>query len=452
MIPLSLAKRKYEKHYSEKRKTDSGEVRIYSEEHVAKRWKKKVEKLKRLEKDVIKLRKEYKGHLTDDNDAKTRATAALIGLIDNTAIRIGNEDSVAESGSFGATTLRKKHAKVKGNKVRFKFKGKSGVQQDILLDDAAVVSEIKKLLSGKGAEDEIFEYEPGKRVSGKIVNSYLKKFDITAKDLRGFHANKKMTEALKKTKDFDKALEQVAKEVGHEAKTLMNQYLDPDFVKKHKKESSFLPPLSKRGADYRAELEDKVDSILSGSGGRQDAEAPIGFGPAQQPEQGKGHVVPPLTERSNAVLPPDQMEPVGRNRKVGPHHITDFYGPRTHPTTGKQQFHSGVDLRAREGTEILSIFSGVITSTGHDNLSGNYVRVKHPDGFNSSYSHLSEVLVSEGQGVSAGQVVGLAGSTGRVTAAHLHLRLEYNGEKIDPAPYLRQYTVIGRTIQNRSNS
>ena len=134
---IALSKRKYTKQYVEKKKTDSGEVRVYSDEHIKKRWKEKMEKLKKLEKNIGKLRTHYKENLNDDHDSKTRAVAALVGLIDNTAMRIGNDASV-EEGSFGATTLQKRHATVSGSKITFRFKGKKGVDQEVTLDTPSV--------------------------------------------------------------------------------------------------------------------------------------------------------------------------------------------------------------------------------------------------------------------------------------------------------------------------
>ena len=204
-LQLAKAKKKPKPQYVEKKKTPSGEVRIYDESHIKKRWKEKVEKLKKLESNITNLRKKYKADLTDDNDPKTRALAAIVGLIDNTAMRVGNEASVDEHGSFGATTLRKEHAFVSGNKIRFKFKGKKGVQQDVLLDDAAVSSEIKKLLDGKKGKDLIFEYGDNllfKNQSwfiGKIDESVL---DVFAKNIEGtydFLSFSKSNKQLKNT-------------------------------------------------------------------------------------------------------------------------------------------------------------------------------------------------------------------------------------------------------------
>jgi len=402
---LALAKRKYEKHYVEKRKTPSGEIRVYDEKHIEKRWKQKSDKINKLEKDIEKLRKKYHADLKDNNDAKTRALAAIVGLIDNTAIRVGNEASAEEMGTFGATTLLKEHATVTGNKIRFKFKGKKGVPQDLILDDAAVVSEIKKLLKGKKSKDLIFEYEEGKQIRPKVVNRYLEDFGITAKDIRGFHANHLMKEQLKKTKDFEKALNYVAEEVGHEAKTLMNQYLLPSLVKKYKKASLFI---FAEDNESLSEAERIIEEIL--------------------------YSAPKMQE----PLPTSPTTLVDSQTHV----ITSPYGERNHPITKTRQFHSGVDLRAPEGTKILSFGKGEVVKVSNDAISGNFVIIDHGDQLYSSYSHLSEANVTEGQEVSAGQVIGLAGSTGRARGPHLHFSLKYKGKHVDPTEFLADRKVV----------
>ncbi|KKM79151.1 hypothetical protein LCGC14_1352780, partial [marine sediment metagenome] len=225
--------------YTKKEKTDTGHVWHYSPEHVEKRWKEKKEKMKKLEKDLAKFRKEYEKDLTSD-DEKTRAIAAVIGIIDDTSMRIGNEKSAKEEGTFGATTLKVKHIKVSGGKIKFDFPGKGAIEQHVELKNAKVIKVIKDLMKGKKANDFIFEID-GKKIWDRTVNRYLEPHGISAKDLRGFHSNRIMKEILKK-KDWKDALEEVAEIVGHEPSTLKNQYLDPELVEKYegKKKKAYI--------------------------------------------------------------------------------------------------------------------------------------------------------------------------------------------------------------------
>ena len=188
------------------------------------------EKLKKLEKNLKKVRDKYQKDLTSDDD-RCRAIAAIVGIMDDTAMRIGNEDS-AKAGTYGASTLKVKHVKGGSGKMTFDFPGKGAVEQHVTLENNKVIKVVRDLMKGKKKDDFIFEID-GKKIWDRTVNRYLKEFDISAKDLRGFHANRLMKEMLKKKDNFKEALEEVAEIVGHEASTLKNQYLDPELVEKH---------------------------------------------------------------------------------------------------------------------------------------------------------------------------------------------------------------------------
>jgi hypothetical protein len=95
--------------------------------------------------------------------------------------------------------------------------------------------------------------------------------------------------------------------------------------------------------------------------------------------------------------------------------------------------HSGVDLKAPEGTPILASNYGKVAMARDCYLSGKTVILDHGGGLYTLYSHLASYKVREGQGVRPGQVVGLAGSTGRATGPHLHWGVSLLGERLDPA-------------------
>jgi hypothetical protein len=216
--------------YESKEKTDSGFVWKYDPAHIIKRWDEKKKKLNYLEKNIEKLRKQYEKDLSSD-DLRTRAESSIVGIIDDTAARIGNEDSVKEYDTYGVTTLKVKHLTIKGSKAIFKFIGKDQVKQDISTSNSKIIKVLKELIKGKKDNDFIFEID-GTKIWDRAVNRYLAKFDISAKDLRGFQANRLMKDVLKK-KDWKEALDEVADIVGHKPATLKNQYLDPDLVAKY---------------------------------------------------------------------------------------------------------------------------------------------------------------------------------------------------------------------------
>ncbi|MDL2285166.1 M23 family metallopeptidase [Desulfovibrio sp. OttesenSCG-928-F07] len=101
--------------------------------------------------------------------------------------------------------------------------------------------------------------------------------------------------------------------------------------------------------------------------------------------------------------------------------------------------HKGVDFRAAEGAKIKALAAGTVVFASNTYYSGNLVVIDHGLGVFTSYSHLSATKVKEGQLLEAGQLLGLAGSTGRVTGPHLHLGLIVQGESQTPEPLMPNF-------------
>ena len=116
--------------------------------------------------------------------------------------------------------------------------------------------------------------------------------------------------------------------------------------------------------------------------------------------------------------------------------ISDAYGARTDPFTGKPAFHSGLDLACAEGTAVRAVQDGVVTAAAYSPSYGNHLRILHPDGCETRYAHLQYLYVRPGEVVQAGQTLGTVGQTGRATGAHLHLELWQQGAACDPAALL----------------
>ena len=117
--------------------------------------------------------------------------------------------------------------------------------------------------------------------------------------------------------------------------------------------------------------------------------------------------------------------------------FTSPFGYRDHPIHGDWRFHYGVDLAAPTGTPIYATRSGVVTTTDFDAAAaGYYVSINHGDGYSSIYMHMTHYIVSPGQTVSAGEVIGYCGSTGGSTGPHLHFGISYNGVYVNPADYI----------------
>lgn len=110
--------------------------------------------------------------------------------------------------------------------------------------------------------------------------------------------------------------------------------------------------------------------------------------------------------------------------------VTSQYGMRIHPITRVNKMHSGIDLKANY-EETYAMFDGVVKSVGQDNSNGKYVILKCGN-YTLTYCHLSRIEVKKHQVLLAGDIIGLTGSTGMSTGAHLHLSCKKQGKTIDP--------------------
>ena len=117
--------------------------------------------------------------------------------------------------------------------------------------------------------------------------------------------------------------------------------------------------------------------------------------------------------------------------------FTSAFGMRMHPIKKKWLMHEGVDLSAPQGTPIYAAKAGKVTRTAFQaGGAGYYVSINHGDGFSSVYMHMTHYIVSPGQYVSTGQVIGYVGSTGGSTGPHLHFGISKNGVYVNPAAYI----------------
>lgn len=108
---------------------------------------------------------------------------------------------------------------------------------------------------------------------------------------------------------------------------------------------------------------------------------------------------------------------------------------RKHPVTGKVKAHTAVDYAAPKGTPVYAIGDGTVSAAGWDGSGGgNRVRIKHPQGYESCYMHLSGFAkgIRNGRRVSQGELIGYVGSTGMSTGPHLDFRIWHNGKPMDP--------------------
>lgn len=156
-------------------------------------------------------------------------------------------------------------------------------------------------------------------------------------------------------------------------------------------------------------------------------EAPAGGAPAENSVVPANATLEPVSYQNNLILPLK----AGMNETSG-------YGVRTHPITGEQDFHSGMDSAADEGTPILAVQGGTVEISATSSGYGNYIKIRHGDGTCSLYAHCKELYFKKGDAVKQGETIAAVGSTGISTGPHLHFSFLINDVFVNPA-YILQY-------------
>jgi DNA topoisomerase-1 len=176
---------------------------------------------------------------------RRKLLATLVRLLDRTLIRIGNEEYLKSNKSVGLTTMRRRHVEVKGHRITFAFRGKSGVKHEIALTDERLARIVKKLQDLPGQE--LFQYrnDEGKleTVDSGDVNEYLRELtgqDVTAKDFRTWSGTMLAARALREMgppaseaeakRNVNKALDDVAERLGNTRAVARKYYVHPAIV------------------------------------------------------------------------------------------------------------------------------------------------------------------------------------------------------------------------------
>ena len=120
----------------------------------------------------------------------------------------------------------------------------------------------------------------------------------------------------------------------------------------------------------------------------------------------------------------------------GKYSISSAFGYRSHPIYKRIIHHDGIDLACPKGTPVLAPASGIVEQAGWVKGYGNFIKVRHGNGYVTVYGHLSSINVHNGEHVDKETVIGRVGSTGKSTGMHLHYEIVKNGKKIDPKRHL----------------
>lgn len=146
-------------------------------------------------------------------------------------------------------------------------------------------------------------------------------------------------------------------------------------------------------------------------------------------EEVVSEAVPKIVERGTKI-PPTYIRPISGGR------TTSSFGKRKAPTAGASTYHKGVDWAIPTGTKVVASSGGTVTKAGWASSGGYVVYIKHPDGRETRYKHLSKVLVKVGQKVKQGETIARSGNTGVSTGPHLHFEMIINGTHVNPVKYI----------------
>ena len=176
---------------------------------------------------------------------RSKVIATVVKLLEATLIRVGNQEYVRQNRSFGLTTMRNKHVRVSGTKIRFAFRGKSGVEFNLDLNDRRLAKTVRRCQELPGQE--LFQYidEEGERriIDSTDVNQYLREIaqeNFTAKDFRTWAGTVLAARALGEVARFNskaqakrnvvKAIETVAKKLGNTRAVCRKCYIHPAVI------------------------------------------------------------------------------------------------------------------------------------------------------------------------------------------------------------------------------
>jgi murein DD-endopeptidase MepM/ murein hydrolase activator NlpD len=136
----------------------------------------------------------------------------------------------------------------------------------------------------------------------------------------------------------------------------------------------------------------------------------------------------------NAKLDSTKLQEINGDLFIWPvrGRITSRYGYRINPVTNRRGFHAGLDISANTGVPIKAAMSGMVLSTGYNDIFGYFVIISHHSSYRTMYAHMSVISTKPGAYVGTGQVIGNVGNTGQSSGSHLHFQVYKSGLTVNP--------------------
>ena len=166
----------------------------------------------------------------------------------------------------------------------------------------------------------------------------------------------------------------------------------------------------------------------------------LGLEVREDPRHSGGlYIAPPRVALGHAERAMDLLANLPLGKPIADEDITSIssaFGVRQDPFKKRRRaFHEGIDFRAKRGVKVRATAQGKVVNSGYSPSYGENIILSHGQGYETMFAHLSKRLVKVGDEVRPGQLIGLVGSTGRSTGAHLHYEVRYEGAPIDPTDY-----------------
>jgi DNA topoisomerase I len=232
---------------------------LYHRDWRATRDASKFERLTPFGAALPRLRRKVARDLTLRGLPRERVLAAVVRLLDRTAMRVGNEEYVRDNGSYGLTTLRNHHIRLDGEEVRLAFRGKGGITHNVSLKDERVAHIVRHCMEIPGRE--LFQYVDARGarhpVTSQAVNTYLRDLSgesFTAKDYRTWTGSVIAFDQLRKTvaksggkkRRITAALTAVSGRLGNTPAVCRKSYVHPQVLEAEPEDLD-VPPVAKRG-------------------------------------------------------------------------------------------------------------------------------------------------------------------------------------------------------------
>ena len=220
---------------------------LYHPDWRVKRDQLKFDRVAAAARKLPRARREVLAHLGLDGMPLERASAAAVRLLDLGYFRIGSDAYADTNGSFGLTTLEKRHVRSRNGRLMFSFTGKSGIEHSIEIDDADVLAALERMRRRRGGGDRLLAYQRSRfwtALDATAVNLYLRELlggDLTAKDFRTWHATVLAATALamsdepgdtkrSRQRAVKAAVAEVAEYLGNTPTIAKNSYIDPRVI------------------------------------------------------------------------------------------------------------------------------------------------------------------------------------------------------------------------------